>query len=159
MDQNRAPVVTRRLDAYGRILRRGRILARRREGWAYDEIAREEGLTAERIRQIVREVFRKRPVESGSDHAKLQLARLAPALQAAEAAVLKGEVKAIAPFLKVLDRADRWQKLAIDHGEYDDGARKRLMDKLNQAAERLYGGKADEAHAGEAPQGAEAAPI
>ncbi len=124
------------------------------EGWAYDEIAREEGLTAERIRQIVREVFRKRPVDAGSDHAKLQLARLAPALQAAEAAVLKGEVKAIAPFLKVLDRADRWQKIAIDYGEYDDGARKRLMDRLNQAAERLYGGKADE---DAASHGAEAA--
>ncbi len=154
MDQNTAPTVKRRLDAYGRILRRGRILARRREGWAYDEIAREEGLTDERIRQIVREVFRKRPVENGADHAKLQLARLAPALQAAEAAILNGDVKAIAPFLKALDRADRWQEVAIAHGEDDDGARKRLMDKLNQAAERLYGGKADE---DAASHGAEAA--
>ena len=122
----------------------GAILARRREGWAYDEIAREEGLTPERIRQIVCEVFRRRPVENGSDHAKLQLARLAPALQAAEAAVRNGDVKAIAPFLKVLDRADRWQKVAIDYGEYDDGIRQRLMDRLNQAAQRLYGGEADE---------------
>jgi hypothetical protein len=144
MDQNTAPTVKRRLDAYGRILRRGRILARRREGWAYDEIAREEGLTAERIRQVVREVFRKRPVDNGADHAKLQLARLAPALQAAEAAILEGDVKAIAPFLKALDRADRWQAVALAHAEDDDGARKRLMDKLNQMAERLYGSEADE---------------
>ena len=90
MDEKPGKRVGRRHDAFGRILRRGRILARRREGWAYDEIAREEGLTAERIRQIVREVFRKRPVENGADHAKLQLARLTPALQAAEAAILDG---------------------------------------------------------------------
>ena len=146
----------RRLDAYGRLLRRARVLARRREGWAYDEIAREEGLTAERIRQIVREVFRKRPVDNGSDHAKLQLARLAPAMQAAEDAVLKGDLKAIAPLLKVLDRADRWQRVAIVNQEDDDRARQRLMDKLNQAAARLYGGKAEE-EAAEASLGAEAA--
>ena len=144
MDENTGPTVKRRLDAYGRILRRGRILARRREGWAYDEIAREEGLTAERIRQIVREVFRKRPVENGADHAKLQLARLTPALQAAEAAILTGDMKAIAPFLKALDRADRWQAVASAHAEEDDGARKRLMDKLNQMEERLREDKADE---------------
>jgi hypothetical protein len=144
MDENTAPTVKRRLDAYGRILRRGRILARRREGWAYDEIAREEGLTAERIRQVVRQVFRKRPVDNGADHAKLQLARLTPALQAAEAAILEGDVKAIAPFLKALDRADRWQAVAFAYAEEDDGARKRLMDKLNQVAERLYGSEKDE---------------
>ena len=144
MDENKAQTVKRRLDAYGRILRRGRILARRREGWAYDEIAREEGLTAERIRQIVREVFRKRPVEDGADHAKLQLARLTPALQAAEAAILTGDVKAIAPFLKALDRADRWQAVATAQAEDDDDARKRLMDRLNQMEERLRGGTAAE---------------
>ena len=124
------------------------------EGWAYDEIAREEGLTAERIRQIVREVFRKRPTENGADHAKLQLARLTPALQAAEAAILEGDVKAIAPFLKALDRADRWQAVALAYAEDDDGARKRLMDKLNQVAERLYGSELQD---DEAPHGVEAA--
>ncbi len=53
-------------------------------------------------------------------------------------------MKAIAPFLKALDRADRWQAVANAHAEDDDGARKRLMDKLNQMEERLYGSEADE---------------
>jgi hypothetical protein len=43
-----------------KVLRRGRIFALLREGWAYDKIARNEGLTAERIRQIVREALEKR---------------------------------------------------------------------------------------------------
>jgi hypothetical protein len=47
----------RPLNAIARVVRRGRIFARLREGWAYDEIAREEGLSAERVRQIVREAL------------------------------------------------------------------------------------------------------
>jgi hypothetical protein len=69
------------LAPHAKVLRRRRIFARLREGWAYDEIAGEEGVTSERIRQIVSEVLQKRAVDSGADHAKLQLARLAPVMQ------------------------------------------------------------------------------
>ena len=55
MVDDRAPALARRLTAHGRVLRRGRIFARLREGWAYDEIAALERLTAERVRQIVRQ--------------------------------------------------------------------------------------------------------
>jgi DNA-directed RNA polymerase sigma subunit (sigma70/sigma32) len=47
----------RRLNGLDRVLRRARIFSRLREGWAYDEIARLEQLTTERIRQIVREAL------------------------------------------------------------------------------------------------------
>jgi hypothetical protein len=95
----------KRLGAHGRVLRRARIFARLREGWAYDEVAREEELTPERVRQIVREALERRIVDDETDHAKLQLARLAPAMQIAGQAVADGGVKAI-PFLKVVDRLD-----------------------------------------------------
>ena len=55
MVDERAPALARGLTAHGRVLRRGRIFARLREGWAYDEIAAHERLTAERVRQIVRQ--------------------------------------------------------------------------------------------------------
>jgi hypothetical protein len=42
MGEETAPAPERRLDARGAVLRRGRILARLCEGWAYDEVAREE---------------------------------------------------------------------------------------------------------------------
>jgi DNA-directed RNA polymerase sigma subunit (sigma70/sigma32) len=71
----------RRLDAHGRVLRRARIFARLREGFAYDEVAREEELTPERVRQIMREALERRIVDDETDYAKLQLARLAPAMQ------------------------------------------------------------------------------
>ncbi len=77
----------KRLDARGRVLRRGRILARLREGWAYDDVAREEELTTERVRQIVREALAERIVDDETDHAKLQWRRLAPAMPIAGMAV------------------------------------------------------------------------
>jgi DNA-binding CsgD family transcriptional regulator len=132
-----APAKRRRPNAYGKMQRRKRIFARLREGLSYDEIAAEEGLTAMRIRQIVSEVLQKRAVDSGADHAKLQLDRLAPALQLAAEAIAAGDISAITPYLKALDRLDRYQTVASANQVYDDEARKKLMDKINRVAENL----------------------
>jgi hypothetical protein len=70
-----------RLNIVSRAARTKRIFARMREGWAYDEIARDEGLSAERVRQIVAEVLGKRVIDRGPHHAHLQLERLMPALR------------------------------------------------------------------------------
>ena len=77
------------------IFRRRRVLARLREGLTYDEIAGEEGVSRERIRQIASEVLQKRTVDSGADHAKLQLDRLAPAVQLGAEAIAAGDISAI----------------------------------------------------------------
>jgi DNA-binding CsgD family transcriptional regulator len=137
MVQETAPGLRRRLNAHGMILRRRRIFAALREGLSYEEIASEEGVSAERIRQIVAEVLQKRSVDNGADHAKLQLDRLAPAMQLAAEAIGAGDVSAIAPYLKVLDRVDRYQSVAGAHQGYDDEARKKLLDKLNRVAANL----------------------
>jgi hypothetical protein len=65
------------------------------------------------------------------------LDRLAPALQVAAEAVAAGDVTAIAAYLKVIDRLDRYQAVAGAHQVYDDEARKKLMDKINRLAENL----------------------
>jgi hypothetical protein len=119
------------------MLRRRRIFARLREGLAYDEIAVEEGVTATRIRQIVSEVLQKRAVDSGADHAKLQLDRLAPAIQLGAEAIAAGDISAISPYLKALDRLDRYQSVAGAHQGYDDEARKKLMERINRMAENF----------------------
>ena len=73
--------VRRHLSVLGKMRRRKRIFARLREGASYEEIGVEESVSRERIRQIVSEVLQKRSVDSGADHAKLQLDRLLPAMQ------------------------------------------------------------------------------
>ena len=93
-----------------RMLRRERIFARLREGWAYADIAHAEGLSSKRISQIVGKALQKRTTDSASDHAMLQLARLEPALRLAAGALADGDVEAISPYLKLLDRLDRYQK-------------------------------------------------
>jgi hypothetical protein len=127
----------RRPNAHGKMQRRKRIFARLRDGASYEEIASEEHLTATRIRQIVSEVLQKRAVDSGADHAKLQLDRLAPAIQLAAEAIAAGDISAITPYLKALDRLDRYQTVASANQAYDDEARKKLMEKINRMAENL----------------------
>jgi hypothetical protein len=137
MVQEMAPTRRRRMGAHGAMLRRRRIFARLREGASYEEIATEEGVSSERIRQIVAEVLQKRAVDGGAEHAKLQLDRLAPVMQLAAEAVSAGDVTAIAPYLKVLDRLDRYQTVAGANQVYDVEARKKLFDKINRVAANL----------------------
>jgi hypothetical protein len=137
MENEIVPAPKRRLGAHAGVLRRARIFARLREGWAYDEIAEAEGVTAERIRQIVREALGKRLLDEETDHAKLQLARLQPAMRIAAEAIADGCFSAIDALLKVHDRLDRYQRTAKVNQVYHDEARQKLLDKLNRAAVNL----------------------
>jgi hypothetical protein len=137
MAEERAPARRRRLGAHGMIFRRRRVFSRLREGFTYDEIAAEEGVSSARVRQIVSEELQKRAVDSGADHAKLQLDRLAPAVQLGAEAIAAGDIAAINPYLKALDRLDRYQSVAGAHQVYDDEARKKLLEKINRVAANL----------------------
>jgi hypothetical protein len=137
MEQKSEP--RRRLTVFGREARTKRIFARMREGWAYDEIAREERLSPQRVRQIVSGVLDKRVIDRGQDHARLQLARLAPALRAAADALSTGDVKAIGPFIKVLDRLDKYQTTFAGTYDYGPEEREKLLKKINTIVARLQG--------------------
>ena len=134
MAEDKAPARRRRLGAHGMMFRRRRIFASLREGFTYDEIAADEGVSSSRVRQIVSQELQQRAVDSGAEHAKLQLDRLAPAIQLAAEAMAAGDISAITPYLKALDRLDRYQTVATANQVYDDEARKKLMDKINRMA-------------------------
>jgi hypothetical protein len=135
--EDKAPARRRRLGAHGMMFRRRRVFARLREGFTYDEIANEEGVSSARIRQIVSEELQKRAVDSGADHAKLQLDRLAPAVQLGAEAIAAGDISAINPYLKALDRLDRYQTVASAHQGYDEEDRRKLMERVNRIADNL----------------------
>jgi hypothetical protein len=149
----------RRPNVIGRAARTKRIFARLRDGWAYDEIGRDEGLSAERVRQIVSEVLGKRVIDRNEDHAHLQLERLGPALRLAGEAVQRGEVRAIGPLIKVLDRLDKHQVVFVSKYHYGDEEREKLHAKINRIAANLKnedppeGTDAAQAAAGDASQG------
>ena len=50
MVEDKAPVRRRRLGAHGMMFRRRRVFASLREGFTYDEIAADEGVSPSRIR-------------------------------------------------------------------------------------------------------------
>ena len=154
MEQKSEP--GRRLNVLGRGARRKRIFARLREGWAYDEIARDEGLSGERIRQIVSEILGKRVIDRNEDHAHLQLERLGPALRLAGEAVKRGDVKAIAPLIKVLDRLDKHQVVFVSKYYYGPEERQKLLDKLNRIAANLGETETEETPEPEAAAGEDA---
>jgi hypothetical protein len=109
MDEQRRP---KRHTQFGRATRMKRILDRLREGWAYDEVGREEGLTERRVRQIVAGHLKDREAVEGITHAHMQIDRLGWAMQVAAKAMAEGDVRAIGPFIKATDRLDRYQELA-----------------------------------------------
>jgi hypothetical protein len=150
MDAETVPGPARpRLNPYTKALRRERIFSRLRLGWPYAEIAREERLSERRVRKIVSDALRRRTVDTAADHALLQLVRLEGAQALAAEAIDAGDLNAIAPYLKVLERLDRYQKAGASKDVYDDAARERLLAKMSRIAARL------EARARKAPgQGA-----
>jgi hypothetical protein len=131
------PEPRRRLKVLTKAERRKRIFARLREGWAYDEIAREERVSPERIRQIVAEVLCKRVIDRGVDHAHLQLERLMPALRIVGEAIGRGELKAVAPLIKVIDRLDKHLDTVVAKYSYGPEERQRLLDKVNRLVDNL----------------------
>ena len=58
-------------------------------------------------------------------------------MQLAAEAVAAGDVTAIAPYLRVLDRFDRCRTVAGANQVYDDEARKKLLDEINRIADNL----------------------
>jgi hypothetical protein len=119
--------------------RRIRIMAMVRSGFSYEEIAREERLSRERIRQIVTQSLK---TDDGVDkvgQARVQMARLEPALRLAARGVDNGKLSAINPLLKVLDRLDKYGAVVDLVNKDYEGAHERLMTYINKAADRVLG--------------------
>jgi hypothetical protein len=129
-----APAISR---AAARDLRRLRILASLQTGLSYAAIGRAEGLTRERVRQIVAKALDEEGAGTKLDHARVQIARLEPALRLAAGAVAEGDLSAIDRLLRVLDRLDRYSAVAGAATSEDAGGRERLLAKLNAMAERM----------------------
>jgi predicted transcriptional regulator len=112
-----------KLNPYTRVLRRERIFSRLQLGASCADIAREEGLSEQRVRKIVADALKRQQLDDPPDHALLQLFRLEGAHTLAAEAVAAGDLKAIAPYLQVLDRIDRYRKAGARKEVYDAAAR------------------------------------
>jgi Sigma-70, region 4 len=125
-----------RMNAYERTLRQRRIMTHVQDGLTYDEVAESEGLTRERIRQIVAQGLAQRDCEAGADHYRMQIARLDPALRLAAAKVASGDLRGVDTLIKVLDRLDKYRGATGGSllGDEDDAAK--FDAKLDDLARR-----------------------
>jgi predicted transcriptional regulator len=138
MEQDAAQKPARaKLNPYTKALRRERIFSRLRLGASYAEVAAEEGLSEQRVRKIVADALKRREVDDLPDHALIQLVRLEGAQALAARTIAAGDLKAIPPYLQVLDRIDRYRKAAVRKEVYDAAARERLFAKLSRTLARL----------------------
>ena len=85
------------------------------------------------------------------DHALLQLARLEPAISLLAGEMAQGDIRAVSPYLELIDRRDRYQGGAAAHAVYDKAARERLFAKMSRIAER-EAKKGEDARRGRGPR-------
>src|SRR5271169_672352 len=90
-----APFARDAMTAAQREERRIRIMGMVRSGHSYEAIARQERLSRERVRQIVKKSLEDESGATRPDHNRVQIARLEPALRLAAAGVANGDLGAI----------------------------------------------------------------
>jgi hypothetical protein len=79
-------------------------------GYSIEQIATETKKSPSAVRRAVGQALAKRRLDAPEDYARVQIARLTKALRCADASLEEGDVKAIAPFLKVV------RELNLYHG-------------------------------------------
>jgi hypothetical protein len=102
--------------AAGKILRE--MLIKRREayfdllvsGYSIEQIASHTKKSPSAVRRAVGQALAKRQLDAPEDYARLQVARLTKALRCADVSLEEGDLKAIAPFVKVV------RELNLYHG-------------------------------------------
>jgi hypothetical protein len=60
-----------------------------------------------------------------------------PALRLVGEAIGRGELKAVAPLIKVIDRLDKHQETVVAKYSYGPEERQRLLDKVNRLVANL----------------------
>jgi len=137
MVRTKTPNAPRSLTVADEAARRERIFTKLRNGRAVYVVAREEGLSAEGVRQIVREILDGRPVVEGAAIARQQFSLLAPVILAAVTAAGQSKVTAIRLLLEAFDRLDRAEAAARAVQVDDEKIRETLIARLNRTAAAL----------------------
>ena len=115
-DQPKPPSERAHKRAVGKIRRE--LLIKRREtyfdllvsGYSVEQIASYTKKSPSAIRRAIGQALAKRQFDAPEDYARLQVARLTKALRCADVSLEEGDLKAVAPFLKVV------RELNLYHG-------------------------------------------
>ena len=92
---------------------RGDILDLVVSGYAYEAIAEKLGLSVKTVRRATAKAIEKRQLDSGADYVHLQVLRLTKAMRVVDLNLEEGNLKAVAPLLKVIAQLDRYHGLSL----------------------------------------------
>jgi len=82
-------------------------------GYSVEQIATAMKKSPATVRRVVGLALAKRRLEAPEDYARIQVARLTKALRCADASLEQGDVRAIAPFVKVVRELNLYHGLDI----------------------------------------------
>jgi hypothetical protein len=105
----------RRARREGRIARRDTYFDLLASGFSCERIAEEAKVSAATVRRAVDRAIAERRLDAPERYAHLQVARLNKALRVADGSLEQGDMKAIAPFLRVVAALDRYHGLTPQH--------------------------------------------
>src|SRR5271155_2000589 len=88
--------------------RRLRILERLTTGLTVAHIAREEGLSVQRIRRIIAEMLESREMDPPAGFVQLQIARLSEAMIVARTMMMEGDLQAMDRLIRLTGELDRY---------------------------------------------------
>src|SRR4029077_5757625 len=86
-------------------------------GYSVEQIASHTKKSPSAVRRAIGQALSKRQLDAPEDYARLQVARLTKALRCADVSLEEGDLKAIAPFVKVV------RELNLYHGVHVGSAR------------------------------------
>jgi hypothetical protein len=97
------------------------LLIRRREayfdllapGYSIEQVASHTKKSPAAVRRAVSQALAKRRLDAPEDYARLQVARLTKALRCADVSLEEGDLKAIAPFVKVVRELNLYQSVNV----------------------------------------------
>jgi hypothetical protein len=121
-DQPKLTSERARKRAAGKIRRE--LLIKRREayfdllvsGYSIEQIASHTKKSPSAVRRTIGQALAKRQLDAPEDYARLQVARLTKALRCADVSLEDGDLKAIAPFLKVVRELNLYHGVNIGPG-------------------------------------------
>ena len=119
-----------------------RMIAALVEGADIDAIAAQERLPPKEVQAILRDALSRRWVAPVAEFAKIQIARLENLCLHVMDRIESGDIAAVDRALRIIDRLDRYhgfQRATPALEPYGEEQRERLLAKINEAANRLYG--------------------
>ena len=92
---------------------RGEILDLVVSGYTYEAIADSLGLSVRSVRRATEKAIAQRRLDGGADYVHLQVLRLTKAMRVVDLNLDEGDLKAVAPLLKIIAQLDKYHALSL----------------------------------------------